>query len=315
MSRFFDALKRANLAEVIEVPAGLEVERGSRSHVPTTPMMSAAEVADAIAIAVEAPAPPSMRLADTSTRASNPWDLSQSHRGREVFPAATALARAAVDQNVRMIPTAVDRAVVEHYRRLRTKVMQQHAIKAFRSLLVTSASPQEGKSVTVLNLALSFAMMPSFKVLVVDADLRRNTVGKWLGAGGKPGFSNLLDGTAFLNDVVFTCEDSNIHLMAGGTSQVPPAELLQSSALADRIRDLTARFDLVLVDSAPLGLVTDTHLLAAKTDAVLLVARAFKTTTKSLERAVQDLLPFRVIGTVLNGGPRATLYRGYGGYY
>jgi capsular exopolysaccharide synthesis family protein len=248
----------------------------------------------------------------------DPWDLApESHRRRDAIHAAafTPLARAAVDQNVRMIPNAADRTVVEHYRRLRTKIMQQHAIKPFRSLLVTSASPQEGKSVTVINLALSFAMLPSFKVLVVDGDLRRNTVGKWLGAGERPGFSNLLDGSATLDDVVFACEDSTVHFIGGGTSKLPPAELLHSVQLADQIRDLTAHFDLVLFDSAPLSLITDAHLLAAQTDAVLLVTRAFKTRKPALEKAVQDLLPFRVVGTVLNGAPRVHLAAGYGGGY
>ena len=103
----------------------------------------------------------------------DPWEY-QRHRDRIRRRAAThntlftALARVAIDQNVRMIPNAVDRALVEHYRRLRTKIMQQHAVKPFRSLLVTSASPQEGKSVTVLNLGLSFAMLPSFRVLIVE---------------------------------------------------------------------------------------------------------------------------------------------------
>jgi capsular exopolysaccharide synthesis family protein len=306
MSRFFDVLKQANLSGLTsrEIPVNGRVEHRRVNNSSTT--------TEVIAPPVSAP------TAMASTTATDPWDLApESHRGRDAIQANafTPLARAAVDQNVRMIPNAVDRSVVEHYRRLRTKIMQQHALNSFRSLLVTSASPQEGKSVTVLNLALSFAMLSSFKVLVVDGDLRRNTLGKWLGAGERPGFSNLLDGSASLNEVVFACEDSAVHFIAGGTSTLPPAELLHSSQLAGQIRDLTSHFDLVLFDSPPLTLITDAHLLAAQTEAVLLVARAFKTRKKLLEQAVQDLTPFRVIGTVMNSGPRAHLYNGYGGYY
>jgi capsular exopolysaccharide synthesis family protein len=326
MSRFFDALKHANLSELtdVDVPVHVGVKHVGSNAAQVTPGTTAAEFVDGIAAAftgtTEATLSTSngMSTSNGATPTADPWDLSAAAQGRrEIVQAAksTALARAAVDQNVRMIPNAIDRAVVEHYRRLRTKVMQHHGVKPFRSLLITSASPQEGKSVTVLNLALSFAMLPSFRVVVVDGDLRRNTIGKWLGAADRPGFSNLLDRSASLQDVIFTCEDSNIHLIPGGTSTAPPAELLHAGALADAVRDLTAHFDLVLFDSPPLTLVTDAHLIAAQTEAVLLVARAFKSTKKSLEKAVQDLLPFRVIGTVLNGGPRATLYRGYGGYY
>jgi capsular exopolysaccharide synthesis family protein len=304
MSRFFDALKQADLAEVSRHKGSVHVVEhvGVNAGVPTNVLSADSSSPETAALPIGV----------------DPWDLApESARRRDAVHASafTPLARAAVDQNVRMIPNAVNRAVVEHYRRLRTKIMQQHAIKPFRSLLVTSASPQEGKSVTTLNLALSFAMLPSFKVLVVDGDLRRNTVGKWLGADERPGFSNLLEGSAALNDVVFACEDSQIHFIAGGTSKLPAAELLHSPRLADQIHDLTAHFDLVLFDSPPLSMITDAHLLAAQTDAVLLVARAFKTRKKLLEQAVQDLLPYRVIGTVLNGGPRARLYGGYGGGY
>ena len=82
-----------------------------------------------------------------------------------------------------------------------------------------------------------------------------------------------------------------------------------------QFRRISEQFDLVLVDSAPVNLIADAQLLAGCCDAVLLVARAFSTTRKSLEQAVQDLSPFRIIGTVLNGGPRTQVYRRYKGYY
>jgi Mrp family chromosome partitioning ATPase len=95
---------------------------------------------------------------------------------------------------------------------------------------------------------------------------------------------------------------------------VPPAELLHSPQLGKQLRLVSEQFDLVLVDSAPVNLITDTQLLAGSSDAILLVARAFSTTRKSLELAVQDLSQFRIIGTVLNGGPRSQGYH-YKGYY
>ena len=96
---------------------------------------------------------------------------------------------------------------------------------------------------------------------------------------------------------------------------MPAAELLHSSQLSAHFRSMTEQFDLVLVDSPPVNLLTDTQLLAANCDAVLLVTRAFATSRKALEKAVQDLTPFRVIGTVLNGGARVRSYGGYKGYY
>lgn len=207
-----------------------------------------------------------------------------------------------------LIPNAIDPSVVEHYRRLRTKIMQQHATKPFRSLLVTSPDPQEGKTVTVLNLAMSFAMLPSFKVLAVDGDLRRGSLGKWLGVGERPGLSNLIEGSAQLEDVVLKWDEIPIHFVVSGSSKIPAAELLQCSELRSQFRRMSERFDLVIIDSPPVNLITDTQLLASACDAVLLIARAFRTKRKTLERAAKDLASFNVIGTILNQGTPAQAY-------
>jgi len=217
-----------------------------------------------------------------------------------------------VDQRARLIQNAVDPVVAEYYRRLRTKVMQQQAESNFRSLVVTSANPQEGKTVTVLNLGLSFSMLPSFKVLVVDGDLRRGTLGNWLGVDhDHPGLSNLIDGSAQLENVLFKSDKIPMHFVVRGNSQVPD---LHTSQLQSHFQRMTEQYDLVLVDTPPVNLIADVQLLAASCDAVLLVARAFSTTRKALEKAVQELHRFRVIGTVLNAGT-AQRYRYRGDYY
>lgn len=218
---------------------------------------------------------------------------------------------AALDQNARLIPFALDSTVVEHYRLLRTKILQQQEAKPFRTLVVTSAGPQEGKTVTVLNLGLSFSTLPSFRVLVVDGDMRRGTLGSWLGmANDQPGLSNLLDGSARLEDVVFKSDKLPMHFMLRGNGKVHD---MHPSLFANHFRRLGEAFDLVLVDSPPANLLSDVQMLAANTDGVLLVARAFSTSRKAFEKAVQELTPFRVVGAILNAGapshPRR--YRGY----
>jgi capsular exopolysaccharide synthesis family protein len=238
---------------------------------------------------------------------------------RQKSPAAAGIFQAkneiVFDPGARLIPEAVDSVVVEHYRRLRTKILQQHAVKPFQILMVSSPSPQEGKTVTVLNLGLSFAMLPNFKVLVVDGDLRKGTIGKWLGADNYPGLSNVLESAANLEEVAIKCSNVSMHVVTRGNSKTSPAELLHSPRLNAEFRRMTEHFDLVLVDSPPVTLITDAQLLAGSCDAVLLIARAFKTRRKSLEQASQDLSAFRVIGTVLNGGTSTQLDRAYGGYY
>lgn len=214
-----------------------------------------------------------------------------------------------------LIRNGVDPVVMEHYRRLRTKIIQLQEQQHFRSLMVTSPNPEEGKTVTVLNLAMSFGLLYDYKILVVDADLRRSSLGKWLGARERPGFSNLIDGSAQLSDVIWTFDEVPISFMPSGSSKVPPAELLQSAHLRELMERLMDRYSLVLIDSPPVNIITDGQLLAASCDAVLLVVRAFLSTRKAVERAVEDLPENRIIGTILNGGARVSNYHRYSGYY
>src|SRR5206468_661420 len=85
-----------------------------------------------------------------------------------------------IDRKVPIIPHTLDNSIVEQYRRLRTKIQQQHATQPIRSLLIASPGPGDGKTLTAINLALSFAMLSDTRVLIIDGDLRKGTVGKWL---------------------------------------------------------------------------------------------------------------------------------------
>lgn len=311
MSRFYDALKEANRSRqnpegdpgdaewavlgmnAIEVPPVTESQNGSH---------------------VAAPA-----LQHTAERADGLWNSTAEEVLNSFAPpkngSVGTSAKVTLDQKARLIPHAVDPVVMEHYRRLRTKILQEQEKKYFRTLMVTSPNPQDGKTVTVLNLGLNFAMVPSFKVLVVDGDLRRGSLGDWLGVDDHPGLSNLIDGSASLDDVILKSTDTPMHFMVRGNSKSSPGELLHSPQLSEQFRQIAEEFSLVLVDSPPVNLVADAQLLARSCDAVLLIARAFATTRKALERAAQDLAPFRVIGTVLNAGTQGKPYRKYGGYY
>jgi capsular exopolysaccharide synthesis family protein len=270
----------------------------------------------------DSPVPESVVPAPTNGHSENALSPEISSREEDRFASAAeedeptvslgAETDATLDRNARLIPFAIDSAVVEHYRRLRTKILQQQQLKPFRTLVVTSAGPQEGKTVTVLNLGLSFSTLPSFRVLVVDGDMRRGTLGSWLGVSNdQPGLSNLLEGSARLEDVVLRSDRVPMHFMVRGNAQVHD---MHPSHFANHFQKLGEAFDLVLVDSPPANLLVDVQMLAANTDAVLLVARAFSTSRKAFEKAVQELTPFRLLGAVLNAGVTSRSKR-YFGYY
>jgi len=296
MSRFYDALREAD--RLRQGARGVQELNWERSDPPVANDASPPSVDASVALSTD-----DTKLSPEQTSAES---------------TGIALVRSPIRGTFNrkaLIGNAVDPLVVEQYRRLRTKIVQFHSKDAFRSLVVTSPSPEEGKTVTVLNLALSFAMLPAFKVLVVYGDLRRGSLGKWLGVGEHPGLSNLIDGSATLSEVVLKSDAIPINFMGCGTSKTPPGELLQSNQLSRHFQKMTEQFALVLVDSPPVNLITDVQLLAGSCDGVILVTRAFSTTRQSLERAMQDLQPFRVIGTILNGGTRSQFYGRYKGYY
>lgn len=262
----------------------------------------------------------SLKEADTGEPESNRRESPRAHAATAAPDKLIAAelgvpVHAKLDRSVRAIPHSVDSVTVEHYRRLRTKLLQEQESKPFRTLMIASPNPREGKSVTALNLALSFSMLPSFRVLVVDGDLRKGSLGKWLGIEGTPGLSNLIEGTAALSDVVLKSDAIPVRFVVRGDSPAPPAELLNSPRARESFEEMARHFDLVIIDSAPLTLVTDAQLIARRCDAILMVARAFSTPQKAFEKAVQDLAPCRVVGTVLNGGTSVKRYRQYKGYY
>jgi len=326
MSRFYDALREASRSETMSGGGPILSEHTDISPsegLSANPDSLQADLLDLAGIPVRSDSP-ARSILDSSAQSIAPdvfpppsEEMSSTTRKAEQAPESQFASKIVIgfDPCARLIPHAVDQAVVEHYRRLRTKILQQHAEKPFRSMMVTSPGPQEGKTVTVLNLGLSFAMLPNFRVLVVDGDLRRGSIGKWFGADEYPGLSDVLEGSAQLEDVALKCAGVSLHVVTRGNSKVSPGELLHSPRLTKELRRITSHFDLVLIDTPPVTLITDSQLLAGSCDAVLLIARAFHTKRKALEQSIRDLSAFRIIGTVLNGGTRAELYRKYNGYY
>ena len=219
-----------------------------------------------------------------------------------------------LDRKAKLVSNSPEANVVEHYRLLRTKIMQQRAEQSFRSLLVTSPDPSEGKTITVLNLAMVLAMLPSLKILVVDGDLRKGQLSSCLGISNSPGLGNLLEGKNTVEEVVFKSSEIPFYFMGRGNSKLPAPELLHAAHWSNQVKKLSERFDLVLVDSPPVRLVTDAQLLASGCDAVLLVARAFLSSRDALEKTCSDLQHSRILGIVLNGSASPGNYSRYSSY-
>lgn len=206
----------------------------------------------------------------------------------------------------------------EAYREMRTNLQFLEVDNPPRAIVVTSSLPSEGKTTTAVNLALVLAEA-GHSVVLVEADLRRPRVTKYLGSLGDAGLSNVLAHTAALEDVLQPTRFDGMWVLAAGGLPPNPSELLGSAHAREVIEDLRSRFDYVIIDAPPLLPVTDAAILTNIADGALLIARYGKTTREQFARAVGNLRSVNapVLGTILAMTPtkgRGTAYE-YRYYY
>jgi polysaccharide biosynthesis transport protein len=171
-----------------------------------------------------------------------------------------------------------------------------------RAVLVTSASAGDGKTSTAANLAVSAARV-GLRTLLIDADLRRPTVGKRLGLGRTTGLSDLLLAGDALEDHLLEVGVDELHVLPAGMIPPNPNELLASAAMRELERDVRQRFDLVVYDSPAVLAVPDALELGRHVDVAIMVGRAGRTGRRHLSSAIERLhqVGAEVAGTVLNG--------------
>lgn len=211
--------------------------------------------------------------------------------------------------------------ISEGFRVLRTNLQFSSVDRPLRTLLVTSAEPLEGKSLTVANLGVTMAQA-GLRVAVVDGDLRRSRLHHLFDMHANEGLTqSLLEGST--NGRMQPVEQAeNLSLLASGDTPPNPTEVLGSRRMKELLEDLTGRVDIVLIDSPPVLPVADAAVLAQGVDGVILVVEAGKTRRQTAQQAVKSLeqVDANVVGVVLNavparGGGYYYYYRYYGGYY
>ena len=207
----------------------------------------------------------------------------------------------------------------QQYSILALKVQQWMMQTGGKTLLVTSSSGEEGKSLTALNLSLALAGSSEGRVLLVDGDLRMPRVHERLGLDPARGFSNLLAPEGGEIEP-YISKIGALHVLPGGSNRANPVGLLASARARDILARLRNEYQLVVVDSPPIVPIADSHILAGLCDGVVLVVRARQTRPELLLRAIESLGASRVIGVVLNdvelaATPYAYAYRHYQKHY
>jgi receptor protein-tyrosine kinase len=179
-------------------------------------------------------------------------------------------------------------AIAEAFRKVRTNLQFLAVDNPPRVIVVTSSMPSEGKSTTAINIALALAEA-EHSVVLVDGDMRRPTLAKYLDLVGPVGFSTVLSGGASLDDALQKTRFPGLTVLTSGAIPPNPSELLGSQSARKLLSELRTKFDYVIVDSTPLLAVTDAAILAAGADGVLIMARFGQTKRDQLAHAVASL--------------------------
>jgi receptor protein-tyrosine kinase len=202
----------------------------------------------------------------------------------------------------------------EEFRSLRTRLNHLQSQQDLHSLVVTSASPAEGKSFTAVNLALAQAQL-EMPVLLADLDLRRPVMHNLLQCERAPGFSDFLLAERPLEECIRRIEGSNLYFLPAGSPVKNPLELLNMRHVKQTLDGLRRIFNWVILDTPPLLFSADANLLSTMTDGTIIVVRIGATTYDSIIRAMQTLCENNVLGIVANGARAGELYSKYTYYY
>lgn len=205
------------------------------------------------------------------------------------------------EKNPLVVQTSPYHTRSEAFRRLRTNLQFLDLDGGPQAFVVTSSVPDEGKTTSAINLAITLADADS-KVLLIDADLRRPSVAGYLGIEGSVGLTTLLIQRATIDDVIQPWGSAGLFVMPSGVVPPNPAELVGSKAMARLVHEMSEQFDYVIIDAPPLLPVTDAALIARMTSGVLMVAGAGQIRREQLRQSLANLstVSARVLGIVLN---------------
>jgi capsular exopolysaccharide synthesis family protein len=192
--------------------------------------------------------------------------------------------------------------MAERFKILRTNLLYPVSGGTPRSILITSLNPGDGKSFVAANLAVSVAMNLNRHVLLMDCDLRKPTIHNQFGFGECPGLSEYLERDLPLSSFLLQTKIDRLTILPGGTPPLNPSELLSSNRMSDLMQEVTNRYKdrLIIIDSPPPTLTSETGVLAKMAEGIILVVRHLKTSRDDLNSLVKQVGKEKIVGSVLN---------------
>ena len=192
--------------------------------------------------------------------------------------------------------------VSEQFRKLRTQLLRLSLSRPVKTIMVTSAIQNEGKSFVSANLAIGIAHDLHLHALLVDCDLRNPTVSPMFGCDENRGISDYLIGREDISSFLVKTELEKLYLIPGGTIPENPAEIIGSRRMASLVEELKARYDdrFIIFDSTPLLATAEPGVLSKLVDGIIIVVRAGETPRETVQQALGSLDKEKIVGVVLN---------------
>ena len=281
MSRIDAAWKRASGDIVGEMPALEHSAAAAESEdEPIGDVASGVQARTLSRPVPAAPRPPAARVPESIRPRTPPLAVPESLAGKLVSsPEMNALS-------------------VEQYKRLAAALHERQIEREIKSLMITSALPGEGKTLTITNLALTFGNYYGRRVLIVDADLHRPSVHEMFGIRNDRGLIDALRSSGSSLPAVQVSQGVSV-VPAGRGPETAVADL-SSDRLQALVAEAATQYDWILFDTPPVAMLTDAQFVARATDGILFVIAAGKTPYAIVQRTLSDLGPDRIVGTVLN---------------
>lgn len=200
-------------------------------------------------------------------------------------------------------------SVVEAYKTIRTNLLFMLAQDNRKCITISSSIPEEGKSTTVVNIAIAFSQL-GIKVLLIDGDLRKPTIHKKMKLENTKGLSSVLAGFSPFEETVISVNKS-LDVLTAGPIPPNPSEMLSSNRADALLESLQEKYDYVIIDTPPINVVSDALVLAPKTSGLILIVRENFTIYSDIKRALSaiEIANIRLLGTVIND---AGAYEGKG---
>lgn len=246
-----------------------------------------------------------------------PDDVAQ-YLGLPVLGIIPRIPKAKKDKPLLIVASNPKSAPAEAYRNLRTNILFSGNENPSKTIVVTSAGPSEGKSITSANLGLALAKAGK-SVIIVDADLRRPMLHQVFKVNRNSGLSSFLEGEISIDDAIIKTDEPNLSIIPAGKLSKDSAEMLGSNKMKELVSYLKNLCDVVIFDSAPILGMSDSVILSAETDKTIMVIRANVVSRRALRMAIDNLeqIGVMVYGVVLNdvNVKRDRYYHEYYHYY